>query len=78
MPKIVSPGKEAVEQAFQKHLSNISEFQGENERLSKRKRGFKKAVLADPNITKEDIVDFINEHAFNWALYTRIARCRGS
>ena len=68
-----SEGKQAVEIAFSTHLEDIARFQGRPAEIRKHEIKFKDAILSDPNITKEDLIAFINGHAFQWSFNARVA-----
>ena len=67
-------GREAVERAYYKYLRDIARFQCQEEEIQKRKDDFKRAVLSNPEITKEDIVGLINDCAFGWSSDGKSAR----
>lgn len=66
--RILTNGQKAVVEAFHSHLRGISRFQGWSERQRECERHFREAIMSNPNVTKEDLVDFIKENAFIWDL----------
>ena len=73
IPTTPEDRKIAIDTAFAKHLYFIARHQGDMQALRDCRDGFKRDIMSNLEITKEDLVDFINGNASGWSHDRRTA-----